>query len=106
MPKALTSSRDAIRCGELSNLSEIEIRDELKSHRVIEVHRVTQKKEGEVIPTNTSFLTFNTPDIPREVKVGYLKVRVDRPQPAEMFKLQLVWRPKPALQNNSKMSTV
>ena len=40
-------------------MSEIEIRDELKSEGVVEVHRVTVKKEGKVISTNTLFLTFN-----------------------------------------------
>ena len=48
-----------IRCHELSDLSEVEIRDELKTQDVVEVHRVTVKKEGRVIPTNTLFLTFN-----------------------------------------------
>ena len=40
-------------------MSEIEIRDELKIGGVVEVPRVTVKKEGKVIPTNTLFLTFN-----------------------------------------------
>ena len=59
MHKTLNSSRGVIRCRELSDLSEVEIRDELKTQDVVEVHRVTVKKEGRVIPTNTLFLTFN-----------------------------------------------
>ena len=51
----------------------IEIRDELKTQGVVEVHRVTVKTEGKVIPTNTLFLIFNQPDVPREIVVGYLK---------------------------------
>ena len=58
-------------------MSEIEIRDELKSEGVVEVHHVTVKKEGKVIPTNTLFLTFNRPDIPKEIVVCDLKVKVD-----------------------------
>ena len=58
-------------------MPEIEIRDELKTQGVVEVHRVTVKKEGKVIPTNTLFLTFNRPDIPKEIVVGYLKVKVE-----------------------------
>ena len=58
-------------------MSEIDIRDELKTQGVVEVYRVTVKKEGKVIPTNTLFLTFNQPDIPKEIAVGYLKVKVD-----------------------------
>ena len=65
-------------------MSEIEIRDELG---VVEVHHVTVRKEGKVIPTNTLFLTFNRPDIPKEVVVGYLKVKVDPfvPNPLRCF---------------------
>ena len=44
--KTLNSSRGATRCRELSDMSEIEIRDELETHSAVEVHRVTVKKEG------------------------------------------------------------
>ena len=57
--KTVNSSRGVVGCRELSDLSEVEIRDELKTQDVVEVHRVTVKKEGRVIPTNTLFLTFN-----------------------------------------------
>ena len=40
------------------------------------MNRVTLKKEGKVIPTNTLFLTFGCPELPKEVTVGYLKVKV------------------------------
>ena len=70
--KTLNSSRGVIRCRELFDMSEIDIRDELKTQGVVEVYRVTVKKEGKVIPTNTLFLTFNRPDVPKEILVGYL----------------------------------
>ena len=57
--KTLNSSRGVIRCRELSDMSEIEIKDELKTQGVVKGHRVTVKKEGKVIPTNTLFLTCN-----------------------------------------------
>ena len=83
----LNSSRGVIRCSALSDLSEVEIRDELKTQGVVEVHRVTVKKEGKVIPTNTLSLTFNRPDMPKEIKVGYLQVKVDLfvPNPLRCF---------------------
>ena len=34
------------------------------------------KKDTEKVPTNTLFLTFNTPEMPKEITVGYLKVKV------------------------------
>ena len=54
----------------------IEVRTELQEQGVVEVHRVTEKKDTEKVPTNTLFLTFNTPDLPKEITVGYLKVKV------------------------------
>ena len=42
---------------DLADVSEVEIRDELKDQGVVGVNRVTLKKEGKVIPTNTLFLT-------------------------------------------------
>ena len=57
-------------------MSEAETRDELKDQGVVGVNRVTVKKEGKVIPTNTLFLTFGSPDLPKEITVGYLKVKV------------------------------
>ena len=69
--KTLNSSRGVIRCRDLADMSEVEIRDELRDQGVVGV-----KKEGEVIPTNTIFMTFGSPDLPKEITVGYLKVKV------------------------------
>ena len=57
-------------------MTEVEIRDELKDQGVAGVNRVTLKKEGKVIPTNTLFLIFGSPELPKEITVGYLKVKV------------------------------
>ena len=74
--KTLNSSRGVVRCRDLADMSEVEIRDELKDQGVVGVNRVTLKKEGKVIPTNTLFLTFGSPELPKEITVGYLKVKV------------------------------
>ena len=68
-------------------MSEVEIRDELKDQGVVGVNRVTLKKEGKVIPTNTFFLTFGSPELLKEITVGYLKVKVDLfvPNPMRCF---------------------
>ena len=57
-------------------MSEVEIRYELRDQGVVGVNRVTLKKEGEVIPTYTLFLTVGSPDLPKEITVGYLEVKV------------------------------
>ena len=75
--KTLNSSRGVIRCRDLADMSEVEIRDELKDQGVVGVNRVTLKKEGKVIPTNTLFLTFGSPELPKEITVGYLKGDID-----------------------------
>ena len=46
-------------------MTEVEIRDELKDQGLVGVNRVTLKKEGKVIPTNTLFLTFGSPELPK-----------------------------------------
>ena len=74
--KTLNSSRAVIRCRDLADMSEVEIQDELKDQGVVGVNRVTLKKEGKVIPTNTLFLTFGSPELLKEITVGYLKVKV------------------------------
>ena len=75
--KALNSSHGVIRFWDLRNMSDLEIWDELKDQGVVGVHRVTVRKNGEVIPTNTLFLTFSSPYLPKEIRVGYLQVKVD-----------------------------
>ena len=74
--KTLNSSRGVIRCQDLADMTEVEIQDELKDQGVVGVNRVTLKKEGKVILTNTLFLTFGSPELPKEITVGYLKVKV------------------------------
>ena len=74
--KTLNSSHGVIRCRELSGMMETQIKTELQEQGVTEVHRVTVKRDTVKVPTNTLFLTFNAPDLPKEITVGYLKVKV------------------------------
>ena len=57
-------------------MTETEIKTELQEEGVVEIHRVTVKRDTEKVPTNTLFLTFNTPEMPKEIIVGCLKVKV------------------------------
>ena len=57
-------------------MTEVEIRDELKDQGVVGVNRMTLKKEGKVIPTNTLSLTFGSPELSKEITVGYLNVKM------------------------------
>ena len=75
--KVLNSSCGVIRCRDLRNMSELEIWNEMKDQVVVGVHHVIVRKNGEVIPTSTLFLMFSAPDLSEEIKVGYLRVKVE-----------------------------
>ena len=74
--KTPNSSLGVIRCRDLADMSEVEIRDEVRDQGVVGVNRVTLKKEGKVIPNNTLFLALGSPDLPKEITAGCLKVKV------------------------------
>ena len=61
----------------------------VKRQDVIDV-RVSIKKEGKSIETNTYIMTFNTPRIPEKIKVGYSMEKVEQfvPNPLRCYKCQ------------------
>ena len=69
--KSLNTKKGVIRCSDLAGCSEEEIQLELSSQQVTEVRRIKVKREGEIRPTNTLILTFETPTLPEEIKVGF-----------------------------------
>lgn len=88
--RTLNSSRGVIRCADLKDLTETEIREQLARQGVTQVKRVFITKESKKVPTNTLFLTFALTDLPKWIKVGYLQVKVDPfiPTPLRCFKCQ------------------
>ncbi|XP_071114712.1 uncharacterized protein [Haliotis cracherodii] len=81
--------RDRARC--LSDMSEQEIADELKSQGVTGVKRFTMKsRDGNIIPSNTYLLTFTLSALPTSIKAGYLNIGVEVyvPNPLRCFKCQ------------------
>ena len=48
-----------------------------KKQNVIDVKRITIKKQNEIIETSTYILTFNNPKPPLEIKIGYTVVKVE-----------------------------
>ena len=74
--KSLNISKGVVRSKELSLCSIREIKKEMKKQGVTEVKRVTIKKEGKLIETNTYIMTFDQPKIPERIKVGYTMERV------------------------------
>ena len=73
----LNSSRGVIRCRELAGMSETDIRDELSEQGVTLVKRIRRKEENQEKDTNTLFLTFCSANLPKDIRIGYLRVKVD-----------------------------
>ena len=87
---ALNSSRGVICCRDLAGMTETDIRDELSEQGVTLVKRVRRKEEGQEKDTNTLFLTFCNASLPKDIRIGYLRVKVDPfiPNPLRCFKCQ------------------
>lgn len=87
----LNSSRGTIRCPDLRGDSDEGILEEMRDQGVIAVRRIKVRRDGELKPTNTIILTFNTPVLPKVVKVGFLVVSVEVyiPNPLRCYKCQL-----------------
>ncbi|GFX14648.1 uncharacterized protein TNCV_4016461 [Trichonephila clavipes] len=88
--KSLTSSRGVISEPDLLTTPEAEILDGFSDQGVIQVRRITIKKDTAVIPTKHIILTFSSPTIPHTIKAGYLncKIRPYIPNPLRCFKCQ------------------
>ena len=71
-------------------LSNDEILDCLKDHRVIEVYRVIRYHQGHPRHTDTIILTFDWPDLPESIKCGYrnFPVKMYIPNPRRCFNCQ------------------
>ena len=68
---------------------------------------MTVKRDREKVFTSTLFLTFNTPEMPKEITTGYLKVKVTLfvPNPT-LLQPQQVWLHEPTLQSCYQESIV
>ena len=88
--KALNSSRCVIYCRELDNMTEFEIKDELKPQGVTGVERMKKRQNGNLVSSDSYILTCKTPVIPTEIKVAYLicKTKVYIPNPQRCFNCQ------------------
>ncbi|GFT73770.1 uncharacterized protein TNCV_1327711 [Trichonephila clavipes] len=75
---------------DLLTTPDAEILDGFSDQGVIQVRRITIKKDNSVIPTKHLILTFNRPKLPTTIKAGYLncKIRPYIPNPLRCFKCQ------------------
>ncbi len=84
---SLNSSKGVIRSKELKGVSEEEMLNNLNHYGVTNVKRISVKKEGNTIVTNTIILTFGTPVPPTCIIAGYIKIEVTPyvPNPLRCF---------------------
>ncbi|GFX09413.1 putative RNA-directed DNA polymerase from transposon BS [Trichonephila clavipes] len=88
--KSRNSSRGVISEPDLICTPEAEILEGFSGQGVLQVRRITIKKDAEVIPRKYLILTFNNPKLPTTIKAGYLncKIRPYIPNPLRCFKCQ------------------
>ena len=83
-------SRGMIYCVDLEDVSDDEIADGLSDFGVVMARRIKSrnKRTGTLEPTHNIILTFNQMDLPREVTVGYVRVKVRTyfPSPMRCFR--------------------
>ena len=87
---SLNTSKGVVRSSELSLCTLDEIKTYLQSQGVSNVKRISIKRDGEIINTNTYIFTFNRSQLPKELKVGYnlLKVTPYIPNPLRCYNCQ------------------
>ncbi|GFX59203.1 uncharacterized protein TNCV_937181 [Trichonephila clavipes] len=70
--KSLNSCRGVISEPDLLCTSDAEILEGFSDQGVVQVRRITFKKDAAIIPTIQIILTFNSPKLPTTIKAGYL----------------------------------
>ena len=87
---SLNISKGVVRSSELSLCTVDELKSYLKNQKVTDVKRISIKKDNQTIETNTYILTFNKPQIPKEIKVGYSVIKVNPyiPNPLRCYNCQ------------------
>jgi hypothetical protein len=88
--RTLNTCKGVIRCMELAQMESDELLANLSTHGVVAVRNITQKRDGVVRKTAAVVLTFATPDLPKDIKAGYLSLRVSPfvPNPLRCFNCQ------------------
>ncbi|GFV47034.1 uncharacterized protein TNCV_2699281 [Trichonephila clavipes] len=88
--KTLNSYRGVISESDLLTTPVAEILHGFSDLGVIQIRRITIKKEASAVPTKHFILTFNSPKLPTTIKVGYLncKIRPYIPNPLRCFQCQ------------------
>ncbi|XP_055956895.1 uncharacterized protein LOC130012873 [Patella vulgata] len=87
---SLNFSRGVIRSQDLEGSNEEEMLENLSSQGVTVVKRISTKRNGNIIQTNTYIVTFNKPELPKTIKAGFRLIPVSPyiPNPLRCFQCQ------------------
>ncbi|MCU7858551.1 MAG: hypothetical protein KZQ86_01700 [Candidatus Thiodiazotropha sp. (ex Lucinoma kastoroae)] len=88
---SLNTSKGVVRCFDLKGCSDQEILENMREQGVIAVRRIKVRRDRILKDTNTFVFTFNTPVLPKQLKVAFLRVSVDVyiPNPLRCYQCQL-----------------
>lgn len=88
--KTLNITKGLVNCYDFNYLTDEEIIEELESVNVIAIRRMKKKVNGEIRDTSLFVLTFNSPQLPADIKAGIylLRVRPYIPSPLRCFDCQ------------------
>ena len=73
----LNTSKGIVCYPTLSKVTNDDIKVAMAEQGVTHVRRITVRRDGIIKPTNTFVFTFNSPNLPTVVKIGFIQVNVD-----------------------------
>ena len=84
------SSQGVVYCTDLEGVSNDEIADGLSECGVSSARRIMTKRRGTWVPTHSVVLSFNQEELPRDVTIGYVRVKVRPyiPNPMRCYRCQ------------------
>ena len=85
------TSKGIVCCPALSKVTNDDIKEGMGEQGVTDVRRITVRRDGIMKPINTFVLTFNSPNLPTVVKIGFIQVKVDVyiPNPLRCYNCQV-----------------
>ena len=88
---SLITSKGIVCCPALSKVTNDDIKAGMAEHGVTDVRRITVRHDGIIKPTNIFVLTFNLPNLPTFVIIGFIQVKVDVyiPNPLRCYNCQV-----------------
>ena len=87
----LNTCKGAVRYPDLRGCREQEILENMREQGVTDVRRIKIRRDRTLKDTNTFVFTFNTPVLPKQLKVAFLRVSVDAyiPNPLRCYQCQV-----------------